>query len=178
MLKASILWLSGFFTVQLSQPYVTTGKTIALTIWTFVSRQRSAFCFSTHCLGLSYISCQEAIVFLSHGCSNHSQIPDSMGMNLSELLETVSGREAWDAAVHWIKKSWTQLSNSMTIIEMFKIRQKEMKIDICYMELSTRNRCKPSLSECIFFLMPPTSALPSTHYQHLHPLDHLTPQIT
>ena len=30
--KASILWFSAFFTVQLSQPYVTTGKTSALTI--------------------------------------------------------------------------------------------------------------------------------------------------
>ena len=29
--KASILWLSAFFTVQLSHPYMTTGKTIALT---------------------------------------------------------------------------------------------------------------------------------------------------
>ena len=33
--KASILWWSGFFTVQLSHPYMTTGKTIALTRWTF-----------------------------------------------------------------------------------------------------------------------------------------------
>ena len=33
--KASILWGSAFFTVQLSQLYMTTGKTIALTIWTF-----------------------------------------------------------------------------------------------------------------------------------------------
>ena len=40
-LKASILWHSVFFTVQLSQLYVTTGKTIALTIWTFVSRVMS-----------------------------------------------------------------------------------------------------------------------------------------
>ena len=38
-----ILWCSAFFTVQLSQPYMTTGKTIALTIWTFVSRVMSAF---------------------------------------------------------------------------------------------------------------------------------------
>ena len=37
-LKASILWHSAFFMVQLSQPYVTTGKTIALTIHTFVGR--------------------------------------------------------------------------------------------------------------------------------------------
>ena len=35
-LKAPILWHSAFFLVQLSQPYVTAGKTIALTIWTFV----------------------------------------------------------------------------------------------------------------------------------------------
>ena len=34
--KASILWHSAFFIVQLSQPYMTTGKTIALTRWTFV----------------------------------------------------------------------------------------------------------------------------------------------
>ena len=34
--KASILWLSAFFMVQLSNPYMTTGKTIALTRRTFV----------------------------------------------------------------------------------------------------------------------------------------------
>ena len=33
--KATILWCSAFFTVQLSHPYMTTGKTIALTRWTF-----------------------------------------------------------------------------------------------------------------------------------------------
>ena len=49
--KASILWCSAFLMVQLSQPYVTTGKIIALTIWTFVSRVMSLL--STHCLGLS-----------------------------------------------------------------------------------------------------------------------------
>ena len=36
--KASILWLSAFFIVQLSHPYMTTGKTIALTRRTFVDR--------------------------------------------------------------------------------------------------------------------------------------------
>ena len=36
--KASIFWHSAFFTVQLSYPYMTTGKTIALTRWTFVGR--------------------------------------------------------------------------------------------------------------------------------------------
>ena len=36
--KASILQLSAFFIVQLSRPYMTTGKTIALTRWTFVNK--------------------------------------------------------------------------------------------------------------------------------------------
>ena len=36
--KASILKCSAFFTVQLSHPYMTTGKTIALTRWTFVGK--------------------------------------------------------------------------------------------------------------------------------------------
>ena len=36
--KASILQLSAFFIVQLSHPYMTTGKTIALTRWTFVDK--------------------------------------------------------------------------------------------------------------------------------------------
>ena len=37
-LKASILWCSVFFTVQLSHPYKTIGKTTALTVWTLVSK--------------------------------------------------------------------------------------------------------------------------------------------
>ena len=40
-LKASILQHSAFFTVQLSHPYMTTGKTVALTRWTFVSKVMS-----------------------------------------------------------------------------------------------------------------------------------------
>ena len=39
--KASILQCSALFIVQLSHPYVTTGKTVALTIWTFVSKVMS-----------------------------------------------------------------------------------------------------------------------------------------
>ena len=36
--KASILWHSAFFTVQFLHPYMITGKTIALTRWTFVAK--------------------------------------------------------------------------------------------------------------------------------------------
>jgi len=41
--KASILWRSAFFIVQLLHPYMTTGKTIALTRWTFVGKVMSLF---------------------------------------------------------------------------------------------------------------------------------------
>ena len=39
--KASNLWCSTFFIVQISHPYMTTGKTIALTRWTFVGKVKS-----------------------------------------------------------------------------------------------------------------------------------------
>ena len=42
--KASILWLSVFFIVQLPHPYMTTGKTIALTRRTFVGKIMSLLC--------------------------------------------------------------------------------------------------------------------------------------
>ena len=42
-LKASILWHSAFFIFQLSHPHMTTGKTVALIIWTFVGKVMSQF---------------------------------------------------------------------------------------------------------------------------------------
>ena len=52
--KVSILQCSVFLMVQLSHLYMTTGKTIALTIWTSVS-QVISLCFLIHCLGLSWL---------------------------------------------------------------------------------------------------------------------------
>ena len=49
--KVSILQLSACFIVQLSHPYMTTGKTITLTRWTFVGKVMA--CFLICCLGLS-----------------------------------------------------------------------------------------------------------------------------
>ena len=49
--KTSILQHSAFFIVQLSHPYMTTGKTIALTRWTFVDKVMSVFLLC--CLGWS-----------------------------------------------------------------------------------------------------------------------------
>ena len=65
--KASILQHSAFFTVQLSHPHMTTGKTIALTRWTFVGKVMS---------WLFNMLSRLVIAFLprsKHGCSNHLQ---------------------------------------------------------------------------------------------------------
>ena len=72
-LKASILWCSAFFTVHLSQLYVTTGKTIALTIQTFVDRVMSplfitlsrfviAFLPRNNCLLISWLQSPTAVI--------------------------------------------------------------------------------------------------------------------
>ena len=59
--KASILWHSAFFMVQLSHLYMTTGKTIPLTIWTFLRNVMSLLLI--HCLGLYSFSSKEQASF-------------------------------------------------------------------------------------------------------------------
>ena len=51
--KASIIPCLVFFTILLSDPYRTTGKTIALTIWIFSQSTKWSLCFLICCLGLS-----------------------------------------------------------------------------------------------------------------------------
>ena len=53
--KASILWHSAFFIVQLSHPYLTTGKTIALTRWTFVGKVISLLFNMLSRLGIAFL---------------------------------------------------------------------------------------------------------------------------
>ena len=71
--KAAILWHSAFFTVQLSHPYMTTRKTIALIRWTFVgkvlslifnmlSRFVKAFLPRSNCLLISWLQSPSAVI--------------------------------------------------------------------------------------------------------------------
>ena len=59
--KASILQHSAFFMVQLLHPYMTTGKTIALTMWTFVGKVMSLLFDMLSRLVIAFF--QEASVF-------------------------------------------------------------------------------------------------------------------
>ena len=71
--KASILWHSAFYMVQLLHPYMTTGKNIALTRWTFVGKVISllfnilssfliAFFPSNKCLLISWLKSPSAVI--------------------------------------------------------------------------------------------------------------------
>ena len=78
-LKASVLWLSAFFMVQLSHPSMTTGKTIAFTRWTFISKVMSLFFNSnqtlsrfvitflprSRCLLISWLQSSSAVILES-----------------------------------------------------------------------------------------------------------------
>ena len=79
--KASILWCLAFFTVQLSHPYMTTGKTIALTRWTFVGKVMSlvfnmlsrlviTFLPRSKRLLISWLQCAQGLIMLTsqYGC--------------------------------------------------------------------------------------------------------------
>ena len=72
-LKASILWHSAFFMVQLSHSYMTTGKTVSLTRWTFVNKVMSllfntlsrfviAFLPKSKCLLISWLQSPSAVI--------------------------------------------------------------------------------------------------------------------
>ena len=75
--KASILWRSTFFIVQFSHPYMTTGKTIALTRWIFVDKAMSlpfnmlsrliiAFLPRSKCLLISWLQLPFAVILELH----------------------------------------------------------------------------------------------------------------
>ena len=61
--KASILWCSAFFMGQLSHPYMTTGKTKALTRWTFVSEVISLLFNMLSRFVIAFLSSKEQVCF-------------------------------------------------------------------------------------------------------------------
>ena len=72
--KASILRHSAFFIVQLSHPYMTTGKTIALTRWTFVGKVMSLLFNMLSRLVITFLPRSKCLLISwFHGCSHHLQ---------------------------------------------------------------------------------------------------------
>ena len=69
--KASILWHSAFFIVQLSHPYMTPGKTIAFTRWTFVDKVMSLLFNMLSSLVIIFLPRSKCLLF--QGCGHHPQ---------------------------------------------------------------------------------------------------------
>ena len=88
--KASILWHSAFFIVQLSHPYMATGKTIALNIWPFVGKV------------MSLLFDMLSRLIIGEGNGNPLQY---------SCLESPMDAGAWWAVVHGVAKSQTRLSD-------------------------------------------------------------------
>ena len=119
-----ILWHSSFFIVQVSHPYMTTGKTIALTRWTFGGKVVCLFfnmlpgfviAFlprSKHLL-ISWLQSPSAVILeLIKTNSSHSHCGECNGAPLQySCLENPMDGGAWWAAVYGISKSRTRLNN-------------------------------------------------------------------
>ena len=69
--KAAILWHSAFFIVQFSKPYMTTGKSIALTRWTFVGKVMSLPFNMLSRLVITFLLRSKHLLF--HGCNQQMQ---------------------------------------------------------------------------------------------------------
>jgi len=108
--KASILWRSAFFTVQLSRPYMTTGKIIALTRRTFVGK----------------------VMSLLFNMISRLVIGEGNGIPLQcSCLENSRDGGAWWAAVYRVAQSWTRLkrlSSTRRLVITFLPRSKHLLI--------------------------------------------------
>ena len=71
--KASVLWCTAFFMVQLSHPYMTTGKIIALTIQTFVGKVMSLFFNMLSRFAIVFLPRSKCLLISADGCSHHLQ---------------------------------------------------------------------------------------------------------
>ena len=98
--KASILHCSAFFIVQLSDPYVTIEKTIALTRQTFVGKVMSLLFNMLSRLVITFLP----RIQKDTGEGNGNPLQYS-------CLENPVDRGAWWAAVHGVAKSWAQISD-------------------------------------------------------------------
>ena len=91
--KASILRRSAFFTVQLSYPYMTTGKTIALTRWTFVNKVTSLLFnmlsrWAKHSQGARHLWYLETLTSLRPLCSLFLTLSNKLVSHTSQTYQS------------------------------------------------------------------------------------------
>ena len=111
--KTSILWHSAFFMVQLSHPYMTTRKTIALTIWTFVGKVMSLLFNILSGLVIAFLTRSKC---LRGHCDCHEvKVRDSDGEKVKKIIGARRCRapRPWQGFVctwHEMGSHWKALS--------------------------------------------------------------------
>ena len=144
-LKASILWCSAFFMVQLSYPYITTGKTIAFTIWTFAGKVMSllynilsslviAFLPRINCLLNSWLQSQSTVILEPKNIKSVT-----VSIFSSSISHEVMGPDAM-ILVFWMLKfkpafslsSFTFIKRLFSFSLLFAIRVYQLHVWGCY----------------------------------------------
>ena len=99
--KAPILWCSAFFIVQLSHPYMTTGKTIALTRWTFVDKVMSLLFNMLSRLDITFLprSKRLLISWLQSSSAVISEPPKIKSDTVSTVSPSICHEAVWPDAM-------------------------------------------------------------------------------
>ena len=95
-LKASILWHSAFFIVYLSHLYMTTGKTIALTVWTFVGEVMSLFFNMVSRFVIAFLPGSKHLNFIAAVtiCSDFGAQKNKVSVSIFSLLFVMKWHDA------------------------------------------------------------------------------------
>ena len=112
--KASILWCSAFFTVQLSHPNMTTGKTIALTRWIFVGKVMSLLFNILSRLVITFLPRSKRLL-ISRLQSPSAVIlePPKWSLTLFPLFPHLFPMKWWD------QMSWSSFSECWVLSQIF-----------------------------------------------------------
>ena len=111
--KASVLRHSVFFTVQLSHPYMTTGKTTALTRWTFVDKLMSLLFNMLSRLGITFLPRSKCLLisWLQSSSAVILEPPKIKSVTISTVSPSICHEEMrWDAThllLGYLKSAWT-----------------------------------------------------------------------
>ena len=95
--KASILWCSAFFTVQLSHPYLTTGKIIALTRWIFDGKEMSLLFNMLSRLVITFLPRSKHLLRISMGKLEQEGLLGAEKANASQGLQGTDRRTQPDS---------------------------------------------------------------------------------
>ena len=156
-LKASILQCSAFFMVQFSHPYMTTGKTTALTM--FLNKRELLDLFgsmlSSHLIVWHPLLLLPSIFLSIRDFSNESSVCNvhAMNMNLGKFWEMVKDRETWCAAAHGVAKRWTQLGDWTTAVRLVYIGNESLEKESLKSERNVRVKSSRRQKEMVSLTM-------------------------